>query len=170
MSKDKGVTIIELIIAISLLSLVALTASGIYLSGWNMFRDTQYRSQSQRNAVVPLMHMVRTLKRAVRVVQSGANLQFTVYTGAESGNWAPAIEQYQFDNSARQIKYIDKNGDEKIIGSHIADMQFSISHDSNTSGIITDIYINADDSRDQGDFYTVETAVSCAYGSAEGTL
>ena len=168
MNKDNGITIIELIIAISLLSLAALTAGGIYLSGWNMFREAQYRSQSQRNAMVPLMHMIRNLKRAVRVEQSGSNLQYTVYP--VTGNWTTAVEQYQFDNSARLIKYINNDGDEQIIGSHIVDAQFSISHDSSTGGIITSIYINADDSRDQGDFYTIETAVSSAYGPAEEAL
>lgn len=166
MNINKGITLVELIIAISLLSLVTLTASGIYLSGWNMFRDAQYRCQSQRNAMIPIMRMVNDLQQAQRVEQAGGNLQVTFYP--IPGDWlTTASRQYQFDNIARQIKCIYQNTSEEVIGSHIADMQFGISHNTGTSGIVTNIHINADDSRGLGDYYTIETAVECGYGPAE---
>lgn len=61
---DTGITLLELLIAITLLALVMFAGSGIYLSGWNMFRDAQLRAQAARNALIPMMHIMEGIRQA----------------------------------------------------------------------------------------------------------
>lgn len=80
MKNNKGVTLLELLVAISLLTLIIFAGGGIYLSGWNMFRDAQYQAQAQQNAMVPMAHIVKKAKEG------------TMFSGTPSGT--PGIYPY----------------------------------------------------------------------------
>lgn len=81
MNKNKAVTLIELLIAISLLTLILLAGTGIYLSGWNLFRNGQLIAQAQRNAVMPMMDITKNLQRGTSLIGgTGAAIQTLSFT------------------------------------------------------------------------------------------
>lgn len=174
MKKNTGITLIEIIVAISLLTLILLAGGGIYISGWNMFRDAQHTAQSQRNAVLPMTHMAKNLQDAISFTVPAPTpniLQFVVYSANPP---SPTItRRYIFQNN--QIVYdpdtTDNNGNEQIIGTHIPSNQnppptatspFAITH----GGIVVTITITAEDNRDQGlNLHTISSTVEARYGA-----
>lgn len=168
MKKTRGITLIEIIVAISLLTLILLAGGGIYISGWNMFRDAQHTAQSQRNAVLPMTHMAKNLQDAITFTVPAPTpntLQFVEYDGT--------ARAYRFENN--QIEYdpdtTNDNGNEQIIGTHIPSDQnpppaatspFAITH----GGIVVTITITAEDNRDQGlNLHTISSTVVARYGA-----
>lgn len=154
--KHKGITLLELIIAISLLVLVIFAGSGIYLSGWRLFRDAQFIAQAQRNAMLPMMHMVKRLKRA-RVFSTGnLSLNFIAniyeFPSADMG-------RYEFDPINHQIIY--QYGElPQVVWNHIAGFSYSISH----GGIVATISITATDNNGNNP-YTITSTVEARYGA-----
>lgn len=61
---NKGITLIELLIAIFISTFILLATGGIWLTGWNMFRQSQFTAQSYRNAMIPMAHIVKNLQQA----------------------------------------------------------------------------------------------------------
>ena len=162
--RDKGITLIELFIGISLSILIIFAAGAIWISGWNMFRNAQFIAQTQRNAMVPMAHMAKNLQRATVFTPVGATeLRFTVNP---LGTSPTDIRRYIFQSN--QILYDTDTvaGGEQIIGIHIPTAQnanpFTISH----GGIVVNIRITADDNLDQNlNLYTTTSAVEAKYGA-----
>lgn len=171
-NNNKSVTLLELLIAMSLLTLIVFAAGGIYLSGWGMFRDAQLMAQAQRNAMVPMAHMQKHLQQAASDFVNwpgffGANILFCpVYTQVpEQFNSHPsntAAYIYDLDGSDR-IRYIDTAENEHIIATHITACNFTVDHilqeDSGaSSGTVVNITITATDNTGQHS-YTLNSSV-----------
>lgn len=97
---NKGITLIELLIAIFISTFILLATGGIWLSGWNMFRQSQFTAQSYRNAMVPMAHIVKNLQQATpwngnlsnywngRAFNSYTNIEFRIADSNTSSNFA----------------------------------------------------------------------------------
>lgn len=181
MIKNKGITLLELLIAMSLLILVLFSVSGIYLFGWKMFRNAQLISQTQRNAMVPMMHMVKHLQQAAKfdkpffLTSLGKPpppliLRFYTYTDPPNFNSGPTIiSEYSYDSTNHQIIYIPTIGgpaDTNIIGTHIHGFNFTISHASPYNGTVVDIQIASRDNNDLAENeYVLESTAEARYAS-----
>lgn len=143
-----GITLLELIVASSLLTLIVLAGGGIYISGWNMFRDAQFTSQAHRNALLPMAHMVKHLQEAASEFNaSGTSLDFMQY-----GTPPTITSRYFFDAGPNRIIYYpDITAPGLIIGTNIQSCTFTERH-SDTDGIIVVIDITATDSRGQNSY------------------
>lgn len=173
MKNNRSVTLIELIIAMSLLTLVILAGSGIYLSGWNIFRDAQAITQAQRNAMVPMAHIVKTMMQGAGFVQSMAveppehpeySITFETYNTPQELFTGPTLPNYfSFDPDTHQIIYSNTNmASPLIIGVHIHNCAFE--PDFNHSETIVNITITArDNNNNPGSEYTTQSRVLQRY-------
>jgi len=167
MRKNNAVTLLELIIAISLLTLIVFAAGGIYLSGWRMSRDARFQAQAERNAMIPMMHMVKHLSEKAgnpkMVVGPGyippppfTTIYFNVYNDPPDFDNPPSgFDSYQWDGDRHQIFF-----NTSVIGSHIFYARFEPSH----FGAIYNITITARDNNDSEDSeYTLNSSVEARY-------
>lgn len=170
MKKYKGVTLIELIIAISLLSLIILSGSGIYLTGWNMLRDAQVITQAQNNAIVPMTHMVKNLRQAAKITGIGAEtpyseIEFIVITDITTDPPTTVTRRYKF--TAGEIRYfpiyVEDLSPYNVIGKHIMGCNFSGNLDESVT-IKIDAYDNNDDVN-----YMLKTDIEAPYTSIPTT-
>lgn len=166
----KGITLLELLIAISLGTLIVLASSGIYLSSWQMFREAQYIAQAQRNAMVPMMHIVKELQQMAGIFQPGPAIiigppppepiitliHFLTYTTPPNFSDGPTEHHiYAWDTDLHQILY-----DGNIIGRHITNCDFT---ENQVHGrIIYTIEITATDNNDNNQ-YTLISNVEARY-------
>lgn len=163
-----GFTLLELVIATLLLTLVLSAATGIYLSGWKLFRESQFTAEAQRNATAPMLHIVKRLQTATSfTLQSSTELRFTVNPwGTTPGD----IRRYIFQNDNNQILYDTDtiNGNEIVIGTHISTVTFSVATNGvATNGIVATISITSEDNRGQDfNLYTTTTNVTARYGAS----
>lgn len=166
---NKSITLIELLIAISLLTLILLAGSGIYLSGWQMFNNAQLIAQAQRNAMIPMAHMVKHLQMATSFSRIEATsttplqLQFSINTSGTT-----STERYIFNrNNSNQIEY-DVNtstGGEQTIGRQIV---FGTTNPTtfivSPNRITVNITIIANDNR-RTNPYTLSSTIEARYGA-----
>jgi type II secretory pathway pseudopilin PulG len=161
--KLRGITLIEILIAISLLTLVIFAGSAIYLSGWNMFRDAQARAQAARNATIPMMHVQKELINYIELVPEppafvapGAtipfNFRYTVYPDPPNFPNPTFIEHiYSYDPDTDQLAF-----DSIIIGRNIT--AFSITENTDHDDLLLNIQLSATDNNG-GNTYTLENVV-----------
>lgn len=171
MRLTKGITLLELLIAISLGTLIVLASGAIYLWGWQMFRDAQYIAQAQRKAMVPMMHIVKELQQMAGIFQPAFAIElpqeappesiftlihFLTYTTPPNFSDGPTEHHiYAWDTDLHQILY-----DGNIIGNHIANCDFT---ENQVHGrIIYTIEITATDNNDNNP-YTLISNVEARY-------
>lgn len=157
-----SITLLELLIAITILTLLVLVGGGIYVSGWNMFREAQFLAQAHRNAVIPMAHMIKHLQGARNFSNTGTTiLRFVEYTNI--ANQATTTRRYLYNGTSNQIIYdldtVNNSGNEQTIGTRITSgTQFTVN--ANLTATIT---INATDSRNQNP-YTIRSRVEARAG------
>lgn len=172
MKRHNAITLLELLIAMSLLVLVIIAGSGICVSGLRMSRDTLSRAQSLRNAMAAMMHMAKNLQQCASeymVMAGNTTMQFRRYgTPPDFGALPNIRSQYSFDNFLNQIVYnpdVTVVGDEQIIGSHIQNCTFSEFHTA-THGTIIEINLTAWDNNNQNP-YNIISRVNARYTAVE---
>lgn len=169
--KTNGITLIELLIAISLLALILLAGSGIYLSGWQMFRQAQLIAQAQRNAMIPMAHMVKNLQQATYIGSYSHTTTFIKFIMDD--NNTPNIQTdddtvwYTFDNTAHTITYqvepypLPSVTTTTTIGTHIDSCSFTHVEEYNPLVIVS---ITATDNSG-GNQYALTTTIESRYFS-----
>lgn len=152
---NKGVTLLELLLAISMLPMILFAVGGFYLSSLSIYESTKDYAEAHMDAQVVLMHIEKHIREA--------GSQFEIVDGPDSGDQTisfriydgsldiPTVtSQYIFDSNEGQVIYIpDTSGSDRIIvGDHITDCSFST---ESTDGIVLHIDVTATDSNDNPD-------------------
>jgi prepilin-type N-terminal cleavage/methylation domain-containing protein len=165
--ENKGVTLIELMIAISLLTLIMAMGSGIFLSANNMAEAMINAPQAQCNAQDAIMHIEKNVCKAASnfdIVNRNGNkiLTYMTYRNTIDIYSTPTVKsQYVFDSVARQLKYyydINLNPNAfAVVANHISDCTFTT--DANV-GVVLQVSVRAFDNANNTDSaYTVNTQV-----------
>lgn len=162
MRTNSGLTLLEVLIAISLLVLVIFAGSGIYLSGMNLSADAQYSAQAHRNAQVVMMHIEKTVRQSASefdIRDGGNRVIFNTYRSGQS--------DYVFSNETDLITYtpdISHPGDHTVVFNHISNCTFNIiPHD----GVVLNVMVEAFDNNNRaGNTCRLETSVEAAYSSS----
>ena len=63
MQKNKGFTLLECLITLSLVSIVIVIALNIYLTGYKLYRRQEYKTEVEENIRVILNRISETLRR-----------------------------------------------------------------------------------------------------------
>lgn len=155
MKDNKGVTLLELLIAMSLLILVLFAGSGVYLSNASIYEDARQFSQAQRNAQIPIMHIKKYVKDCAsnfRILNNdgminavGSTVEFMIF--ANANDIEPIIRRrYELtDGMVRYyVNYADQNSPFSIIGQHISNCTFSAPGD----GHVLEVQITGMDNND----------------------
>lgn len=164
--KTNGITLIELLIAISLLTLIIFAGSGIYLSGWNMFRQAQSMAQAQRNAMIPMAHMVKNIKDGASALYLSAEApKFTFFIYGNPPNFGTRPpDQIAYLHSGTNIIYeisiATGHWQFYTIGNHIQDFVLSSDHNNN----ILNVTITATDNNGNNP-YTLTSRIRASYTS-----
>lgn len=182
MKKNKGITLLELLIAGALLFVIIGSLGGIYVSGWNFFREAQYHTQAQQNAMVAVMHMGKQLRGAgiyivpLMIIIPGdpipnTTLLFRVYehsTLADLQAGPNITSRYTYDRDAHQLIYEpDISGAfQQIVGRHIHGFTRSIIHGGVGMGPGVEFTITSRDNRDSIESqYTLTTRIISRFTS-----
>lgn len=168
MKINSGVTLLELLIAISLLTLVIFSASSIYLSSSNIYASASGWAKAQSNAQIPMMHIKKYSKDCASnfkimdngiVSDNGNAVEFRVY-----GNVAdpqPTItRRYEFTNGEIRYRWAVGVG-EVVIGKNIRNCVFRI---ADADGYLLGVEITAEDNNGDNP-YTLTSNISAGSAS-----
>lgn len=168
MTNNKAITLIELLIAISLLVLIIMAGTGIYLSGWNMFRDAQYISQAHRNALIPMMHITKQLQQGTSII-SGTNTSPLIFNIDFSNTPANLADDhriaYTFVSASNQITCNRTPPSGSATPIFTANYITNCSFTYNSTIPVVRININATDNNG-GNTYSLSTSTELRYTSA----
>lgn len=150
MKNNNGVTLLELILAISMLTLILFAGSSIYLSGMNLSADARYSTQAHRNAQIVIMHIEKYVRDAASefiISPDQKTLNFKTYNiDSPDFSHAPSIIiQYAFNPVNKQM--IFTSGDDEVIFEHINDCLFNIGQND---GVVLEVTIWVDDNINSG--------------------
>lgn len=193
MNNNRGVTLLELIIAISLLTLIIFAGSSIYLSGMNLSLGAQYATQAHRNAQLAMMHMQINVSNAAsnfKITDDGRTVQFMAYSSnpPDFSKDPSRLMQYSYDADLKQIIFIRSwtetqaitiveeggklvdvgygggGGGESIVFNHIIDCNFATFQND---GVVLKIRIVADDNSNSGEnIYKLNSNIEAGLTSA----
>ena len=134
LKNNSGVTLLELLIGISMMTMVIFAGSSMYLSGMSLSVDAQESAQAHRNAQILLMHIEKYVQDAAtnfkvldagnNVVTLGTKVVFKTYNAAspDFSNPPSISKQYTFNTTAKTVTY--SSGSETIIFRHISGCTF----------------------------------------------
>lgn len=161
MKNNSGVTLLEILIAISILTLVLFAGSGIYISGMNLSLNAQRMAQAYRNAQVAMMHIEKNVRDAgsnFDILDGGSTLRFDVYTGG------PMIRrEYRLEGTPlNRMRFTDSSRPtEIVIFGHIANCNFDITP---TDGVILNVRIDAFDNGNRAEnIYVLDTSIEAEF-------
>lgn len=157
-----GVTLLELLIAISLLTLIIFAGSGIYLSGMNISLDAQYSTQAHRNAQMVMMHIEKFVHNAASSFTINNNnnsgdktLQFKSYNidlaNPDFSSPPSMLIQYSFDADLHQITF--NSGNNSMVFNHINDCSFETSAND---GVVLKVIVKAEDNKGENVYTLTE--------------
>jgi type II secretory pathway pseudopilin PulG len=165
LKSNSGVTLLELLVAMSLMVLVIFAGSGVYLSGMNLSVDAQSSAQSHRNAQIVLMHIekyVANCATGFSLLDSNKTLEFGVYNpSAPNFASSPIIKsQYKFDDSTKTVTFTPDMSTPSVntmIFSHVNDCVFTATGDSS----VLKVSVKAENNKNDGkDIYELQSNVS----------
>lgn len=162
MKTNNGLTLIEILIGMLVMTSIILAGSSIYLSGMNLSVDAQYSAQAHRNAQIVMMHIEKNAREAGSV--------FTVSTSPMSVtfNAYRSSIQSRYSFSGNTITYIPNTVIPAVntVFNHIQSCSFAPHID--TGGVVLDVTITALDNNDtsSGNTCRLETSIEAAYSAA----
>lgn len=169
MKKSTGFTILELLIALSLLILILSFGGGIYLSGDSLARAMVNFSQAHRNAQLALMHIEKNVRNAgsefeIELLTNGVRLRYLRYGGLTDIYTTPTIiSEYLFDSTLGQIIYtpdISTPDNSTLVSGHITNCSFDVVP---TDGVVLEVEVTALDNNDNPEnSVTLSTQVQTA--------
>lgn len=152
-----GVTLIELLIAMSLTVVIMSAGGGFYLSFANMTNDAITSTQAQRNAHIALMHIENNIRNAAsEFIINGNILKYRRYAGADIYSGPTIICEYEYNANLGQIVFRNPPN-QIIVSNHIYGCSFSKYQDD---GIVLQVEITARDNNDNPNSeYTLSTNI-----------
>lgn len=163
MKGNRGVTLLEILLAISLLTLIIIAGGGICLSGMNLSVDAQYSAQAHRNAQIAMMHIEKNARKSAsefEIMDSGRTVTFNAYRSLMRS-------RYAFSDDLDSITYIPDILNptmNTIVFNHISSCDFNITPGD---GVILDVAIEAFDNNNRArNICRLETSVEAAYASS----
>lgn len=163
---SSGVTLLELLVAMSLLVLVIFAGSGIYLSGISLSVDAQSSAQAHRNAQIVLMHIEKYVVNCATefsIKDGNKTLEFGIYNLSSPNFASPPIikSQYKFDATSKTVTFtpdIFTPNVNTMIFSHVNDCVFTgIAGDT----LVLNVSIKADNNKNDGkDIYELRSNIS----------
>lgn len=160
--RNNGVTLLELLIAMTLIILVMSLGSGVFLSFNNIAEGTITSSQAQRNAQIALMHIQKNICNAAGSFvidgnvsnNSGNSVEYRMYAPDASDIYLEPniVCRYEFYNG--EIRFYPGN---ILVSNHISNCIF---RKVQTDGVVLHIEITAlNSNNDPNSAYTVDTRV-----------
>ena len=152
--KPLGLTLMELLIAITILSVVCFVGSSVFLSGSKMHTDALELMQAQTNAQLALMHIrknVTNTKTEFKISNNSKTVEYMLMG-------ATAVSQYFYDEGKKIIKYLaDRNDPSKyfIVANNIASCTFDI---QSGEGIVLHVDITSTDNSGKNN-YNLESRI-----------
>lgn len=128
MKYNNGVTLIELLISMSLLTLIVFSGSSIYLSGMNMSVDAQYSAQANMNAQLVMMHFEKYVRVAATEfdIPNDNTLIFKTYNinFPDFSNDPLVKVKYLFEDDSITFTSEEKGNVETFVFKNIHDCKF----------------------------------------------
>jgi prepilin-type N-terminal cleavage/methylation domain-containing protein len=149
MKNKRGVTLIELLIAISLLVVIMTLGTGIYLSGTNLSADMVNTSQAHRTAQIAFMHVQKHVRESACInALTSTELHFNSFSGVSDIYSSPSIEsKYEYDSTSSEMRFYPDRSDTsnyELVAAHISGCTFT----EDPSGICVSVEITALDNND----------------------
>lgn len=147
MRNNSGVTLLEILMAMSLLMLILFAGGGIYISGMNLSLNAQYSTQAYRNAQLVMMHIEKNVRDAASSFTIGGNggtLEFKTYNIDQPDfSHAPLVtRRYTFNTNSEQITFT--SGGNSIAFNNIHDCRFE---KFQNDGVVLRVTVEATDNR-----------------------
>jgi Tfp pilus assembly protein PilV len=134
LKKSAGVTLIELVIAIVLVSLAILGLSNIDIFGHSQALDASRRTKLQNEVTIALDHMTKEISNAIGDANTfpvdDSNFPNLIKVRVDStlnGRFDAADGQISYGFNSGQITFTDTDGSSEIIASRIANFIPSLS-------------------------------------------
>lgn len=162
MRNNSGVTLLEILIAMSLLMLILFAGGGIYISGMNLSLDAQYSTQAYRNAQLVMMHIEKNVRDAASSFTIGDNgraLEFNSYNIDQPDfSQAPLVtREYTFNTNSKQITFT--SGGDNITFNNINNCRFE---KFRNDGVVLKVTIEATDNRGSNT-YTLSQCIEARF-------
>lgn len=150
---NKGFTLLELLIAITLMLVVMSIGGGIYLGGANLASEMVDSSQAHRTAQLAFMHIQKNVRSAASnfsIDSSGESVIYRRYSDTTETYTSPSITtRYEFDSSSGELRYYSAVPTTyEVVSSHIASCNFSVDI---TDGVVLSVEITALDNNNNPD-------------------
>lgn len=165
--KKRGVSLIELIIAIAILTMVVFAAGGILLTGWKMFRGSKYDAQAQRNAMLPLIHIQKTINESIRAENDNNNNRLICDIYTDITTLTTATVNYYYDGTNMHIVCDDGINNITRRFQNINSFTFQVGHSgTDNTGTVVDVEIVATDNDVQSTHYKTHATTHTRAGAA----
>lgn len=165
LTKKSGLTLLELIVAVTLLTTVVLTASALLISFKKYYYDfTQKEYKVGEITLAVLEEIVNKIVAANQVTITGAS-RIDIKIDEANTPTAPADDTtYTYKKDLDKIKYAKNGGTDKIIAEYIALLKFELhpTADPALNRVKITIGITAPGSQQQDFETTVITRGKCA--------
>ncbi|MEW6557860.1 MAG: prepilin-type N-terminal cleavage/methylation domain-containing protein [Elusimicrobiota bacterium] len=117
----KGITLIELLISIAIISIIAFVGTKILLAGFKMWSAGSSGIDIERNANIAMEEMVRIIKngRKSTFVLTPSSISFLADMDRNL-----TAESYSFYRNGQQL-IMSRNGQLKVLTENVTDLNFS---------------------------------------------
>ena len=169
MKNNIAFTLLELLMAMSLLVLVVMAGTCLFLNSTKMFQQASDSAKAQRNAQIVLMHMERYIKSSATVLKISNNsktLAFKSYAVDSPDFSSNPIEEkkYEFVANKDTGEIVFTSGEDTRVFGNIKDCSFEIPEDDWPL-----LKINIAAMNDRGtSAYCLSTQVGSEYSAAPG--
>ena len=134
MKNNIAFTLLELLMAMSLLVLVVMAGTCLFLNSTKMFQQASDSAKAQRNAQIVLMHMERYIKSsatALKISNNNKTLAFKTYAADLSDFSSSVFEdnKYEFVANKDTGGIVFTSGEATIVFNNIKDCSFELPED-----------------------------------------
>ena len=177
MRNNSAMTLMELLIAITILAVIILSMGGIFLSGLRLSQDTQAMAQAQRNALLAMAHIKKQISQSAAsdFFVTGQTLTFGVISPHQYDPSDPATNPnivYTFSPDPQNtLSYTVGTGTPILIATHIAGCIFTVSPGNHNECMVTANITGTDNNETKnpdGSFkytYTLSADIGAPYSS-----
>jgi Tfp pilus assembly protein PilE len=138
--RKRGVTVLELIISIGILSILTTVVFSVFLSNHKNLTRTEVKSDLQQEAQQVLEKISKSGMQAEKIysISNTENLIDKNTANASINNLSFVTDSgerftFNFDSLAKELKYTDSAVTSKLIGSNVKDFKVSIINGTETT-------------------------------------
>ncbi len=139
MKDEKGFTLIEAMVALTIFAFVISTALLVYTNGYASYAKNNYKIEVQESLRIALNKMTRDIRQAEEVTvckQDGSPSPDNKGTGIKIKKGSGKIIEYSYDRKDREVE-VTTGGNPQPVVSYIESLEFQCDTEDGKSKVVT---------------------------------